>query len=148
MCVSMCLCVKVQLSITTYKDSILTHEDRHTDTLTHTQWRSPPDATVTVTERIHLSAVIRLHRVINNVTHSLPQMYPDTDGVTHISVTPDGITHTTLLFYIYGIYCTPCCLPCFDGLCRLSTWAELLHCLTSAKLKLNHHGGYTEYPLC
>lgn len=67
-----------QLCIMTHKDPILTHEDRHTHT--HTQWTRPADATVTVTERIHLSVVIRLRCVADNAAHSPPQMYPDIDG--------------------------------------------------------------------
>lgn len=45
-------------------------------------------------------------------------------GNSYICVTPDGITHTTLLYYMHGTYCAPywqpCLMDCADGLHELN----------------------------
>ena len=83
------VCERVRVDLwchrsTLHHDTQRPHSDprrpTHTHTHTHTQWTRPPDATVTVTERIHLSVVIRLRCVADNAAHSPPQMYPDIDG--------------------------------------------------------------------
>lgn len=62
-------------------------------------------------------------------------------GNSYISVTPNSITHTALLYYVYGVYCVlsrlSCLMDCADYLYELNC------CGRCTTLNLNHRGGYT-----
>lgn len=75
------MCVRVCVLACVYVVSKVNSASQHTK---RPFWRTRrvtrPDAAVTVTERIHMSALTRLRRVIDNAAHSLPQTQPDIDG--------------------------------------------------------------------